>query len=144
MHQQITFNERTDKFITRWLKRVHFIMRHKYFITNDSFTWRWVSMPSLAFRANCVSDSMIRKGEALLIIALFVASFNYLTNDMATFLFGKSGSNIWDRRLVPGTETFSSNSVFPCNDRHSISNYSMKYSLRMLCSMLFTTLFRLS
>lgn len=32
------------------------------------------------------SDTMIRKGETLFIIALFAASFNYLTIDMVTLL----------------------------------------------------------
>jgi len=51
-------------------------------------------MPSLAFRANCISDTMIRKGEALLIIALLASSFNDLMIDMVTFLFRRSGPNI--------------------------------------------------
>jgi len=41
-------------------------------------------MPSLVFRAKCVSDTVIRKVEAFLIIALFAPSFNDFTIDMAT------------------------------------------------------------
>ena len=41
-----------------------------------------------------------------LIIALFAPSFNDLTIDMVAFLFGGSGPNIWDRRLVSRTEIF--------------------------------------